>query len=90
MLRAWPARAAFYDVALDGWLPGLQINEDGLVQVLRSRFADQRMDLVLAVGARAAQFYVRYRDDLFPDVPVLQTGNGRGSPLTLLDRAIPS
>ena len=84
MLRAWPAKAAFYDVSLEGWRPGLKANEDALVQMIRTRFSDLRMDLVVAVGARAAQFYVRYREELFPNVPLLLFGDERASPLSLL------
>ena len=84
MLRAWPAQVAFYDVSLDGWRPGLKENEDALVQLIRSRFSDLRIDLVVARGARAGQFYVKYRDELFPEVPLLLTGDERGSPFALL------
>ena len=80
MLRAWPAQAAFYEVSLEGWRPGLKENEDALVQVMRSRFSDLRMDLVVARGARAGQFYVKYRDELFPNVPLLMIGDEASSP----------
>jgi hypothetical protein len=75
MLRAWPAQVAFYEVSLDGWRPGVAENEDALVRVMRSRFFDLRMDLVVARGIRAGQFYVKYRDELFPNVPLLLTGD---------------
>jgi signal transduction histidine kinase len=75
MLRAWPAQVAFYEVSLDTWRPGIQRNEDALVEVIRTRFLDLRMDLVVARGIRAGQFYVKYRDELFPNVPLLLTGD---------------
>ena len=75
MLRAWPAQVAFYEVSLDGWRPGIQENENALVEVIRTRFFDLRMDLVVARGIRAGQFYIKYRDELFPNVPLLLTGD---------------
>ena len=80
MLRAWPAQVAFYEVSLDGWRPGLKENEDALVQVMRSRFSDLRMDLVVARGLRAGQFYVKHRDELFPNVPLMLTGDEASLP----------
>ena len=80
MLRAWPAQVAFYEVSLDGWRPGIKENEDALVQVMRSRFSDLRMDLVVARGMRAGQFYIRHRDELFPNVPLMVTGDEASLP----------
>ena len=80
MLRAWPAQVAFYEVSLDGWRPGIKENEDALVQVMRSRFSDLRMDLVVARGLRAGQFYIRHRDELFPNVPLMVTGDEASLP----------
>jgi signal transduction histidine kinase len=80
MLRAWPAQVAFYEVSLDGWRPGNKENEDALVQVMRSRFADLPMDLVLARGQRAGQFYFRRRDELFPNAPLMVTGDEASLP----------
>ncbi len=80
MLRAWPAQVAFYEVSLDVWSPGIKENEDALVQVLRSRFADLRMDLVVARGLRAGQFLIKYRDELFPNVPLMVTGDEASLP----------
>jgi signal transduction histidine kinase len=84
MLRVWPAQAAFYDVALEAWRPGPRLDEDVLVQAIRSRFTDVHIDLVVAVGATAAQFYVRHRDQLFSAAPLLIVGDQRTSPLALL------
>ena len=80
MLRAWPAQVAFYEVSLDGWRPGNKENEDALVQVMRSRFSDLPMDLVVARGLRAGQFYIRHRDELFPNAPLMVTGDEASLP----------
>ena len=42
MLRAWPAQVAFYQVSLDGLRPGIQENENALVEVIRARAAQAR------------------------------------------------
>ena len=80
MLRAWPAQVAFYEVSLDGWRPGIKENEDAMVEVMRSRFSDLRMDLVVARGMRAGQFYIRHRDELFPNAPLMVTGDEASLP----------
>ena len=41
---------------------------------MRSTFAGQRLDLVVAIGAPAAQFAIRNGEGLFPGTPVLLAG----------------
>jgi hypothetical protein len=72
LLRAWSEKAAFYNFSLEAGRPSLSQDEGAIVQVLRSRFADSKLDLVVAVGARAASFYTQHREELFPAVPMLQ------------------
>jgi signal transduction histidine kinase len=81
MLRAWPEQAVFYDFLLESGRPGPGENEGAIVQLLRSRFADMKLDLVVAVGAPAARFYARHREELFPTVPILQVVDRRTMPL---------
>ena len=38
---------------------------------IRIKFADRPLDLVIANTAPAVQFVLRYRDELFPNVPVV-------------------
>ena len=84
MLRAWPEKVALYDFSLETGRPGPGENEGAIVQVLRSRFADMKLDLVVAVGAPAARFYTRYREELFPVVPILVVADQRTVPATRL------
>ena len=52
-----------------------QTPEDGpTVEYMRSTFAGQRLDLVVAIGAPAAQFAMRHGEGLFPGTPVLLAG----------------
>lgn len=71
MLHAWPGQAAFYDFALEARRSGLPESEAAVVEVLRARFANVKLDLVVAVGAPASLFYGKHRQELFPSAPLL-------------------
>jgi signal transduction histidine kinase len=45
--------------------------EDRYADYLRARFRDQRLDLVIAIGARATTLFRRYRDQVFPSTALL-------------------
>jgi signal transduction histidine kinase len=45
--------------------------ETSLREYLRLKFSDRRPDVVISNAAPALQFVLRYRDELFPAVPVL-------------------
>jgi signal transduction histidine kinase len=68
MLDAWPGQVAFYDFALEAGRP-VSENDAPIVEVIRSRFANMKLDLVVAVGPPASQFYGKHREALFPSVP---------------------
>jgi signal transduction histidine kinase len=70
MLDAWPGEAAFYDFALEVGRP-VNENEASIVEVMRSRFTNMKLDLVVTVGPQASHFYGKYREALFPSVPLL-------------------
>ena len=70
MLDAWPGQVAFYDFALESGRP-VADNDASIIEVLRSRFANVKLDLVVAVGPPASRFYGKYREALFPSVPLL-------------------
>ncbi len=84
MLRAWPEKVAFYDFSLETGRPGPGENEGALVQVLRARFGDTRLDLVVALGAQASRFYTGHRDELFPAVPIIVVADRRTAPVAQL------
>lgn len=73
MLAAWPGQAAFYDFALEAGRP-VSDNEAAMVDALRSRFANMKLDLVVAIGPPASHFYGKYRAALFPSAPLLMLG----------------
>jgi signal transduction histidine kinase len=70
MLDAWPGQVAFYDFALEAGRP-VADNDASVIEVIRSRFANVKLDLVVAVGPPASHFYGKYREALFPSVPLL-------------------
>ena len=69
-----PQRINFFDVSLQP-ARTTQTPEDGpTIEYMRSTFAGQRLDLVVAIGAPAAQFAIRNGEGLFPGTPVLLAG----------------
>src|SRR5690606_16227555 len=43
---------------------------ESITRLLRSRYAEDPPDLVIAAGPPAVDFWVRYRDAIFPDAPL--------------------
>src|ERR1700716_4579467 len=48
--------------------------EGPFVDYLRALFIKRQLDLVIAIGAPAANFLQRYRQKLFPTIPAVYTG----------------
>ena len=86
MLRTWPEKAALYDFSLETGRPDIGENEGAITQVLRARFAAMKLDLVVTLGAQAARFYTRNREELFPTVPILVIADKRTAPVEALKR----
>jgi hypothetical protein len=53
--------------------------QDNLAEALHKGYSGERLDLVVAVMTPPLQFAVRYRDKVFPGVPIVFMSNG--SPL---------
>jgi signal transduction histidine kinase len=49
-------------------------NEEGLFEYLSDLFSDRQLDLVVTNGAPAAFFAQKYRQELFPETPILVMG----------------
>jgi signal transduction histidine kinase len=45
----------------------------------RAKYADQRIDVIVAVGPQSLRFLRRHQGDLFPTIPVLAIATGRPS-----------
>jgi signal transduction histidine kinase len=64
--------------------PGMEL---AFADFLEHRFAERRLDLVVPIGAPAAQFVGQFRNRLFPDSPVLiAAGDPRLVPRELLSK----
>lgn len=61
----------FYTEYLDlSWFPG-EGHERQLRNLLRQKYADRKLDLVIPAGAHALRFALKHRASLFPGVPIV-------------------
>jgi signal transduction histidine kinase len=67
----WPID--FYEHSLETARSSDENPEKPFVDYLRAVFSKQRLDLIVSVGAPAAGFVQRHRDELFPNTPMLLT-----------------
>src|SRR5215813_1536131 len=44
-----------------------KLYQENLAEAFRTAYADEKLDLVIAVGTTPLQFAVQYRDKMFPD-----------------------
>ena len=72
--RRLVAPVNFFEVSLQPAPFATASDEEPIVNYLRSAIAGRRLDLVVSVGGPAAAFARKYRDELFPATPVLQSG----------------
>jgi hypothetical protein len=77
--RQWPEPMDLYETALA--IPRLsdaskqnEFKESQFTDYLNSLFVDRRVDLIVTIGAPAAQFAQRNRARLFPTIPLLLGG----------------
>ena len=74
LARQFPEPLNFFEVSVRPTPSAGPLQEEAVVNYLRSSLAGQRLDLVVTVSAPAALFARKYREQLFPDTPVLLTG----------------
>jgi len=83
---------ALYEASLQIGRFGEPHDEAPFVDYLRALFAGRSLDLVVAMGAPAAQFFLHHRPGLFPSTPLLITGADvrtlRDATLTANDTAV--
>ena len=65
---------AFHEVSLDSERTGPPADDRPFVEFLRNHHGTARLDLVVVLGISALRFYLRHRERLFPDAPLLVTG----------------
>lgn len=67
----FPGPVNFSIVDLDNPRFGLEAYQNHLAEALRSGYAGEKLDLVVAVMTPSLEFAVKYRDKVFPGVPVV-------------------
>jgi signal transduction histidine kinase len=73
LFRQSPEPIDLYEVSLATARFAGDPQEGPFVDYLRALFADHQLDLVITIGAPAAAFIERNRQQLFPSVPILYT-----------------
>ena len=63
-----------YEASLQGERFGEAQEAGPFIDYLRNLFAARHLDLVVAMGAPAARFFLRNRASLFPSTPLIITG----------------
>ena len=94
LARRLPKEVDLYEASLEMARLAQAADEGPLVDYLRALFAGRNLDLVVAVGAPAARFFQKYREQLFPTTPLLITAADQRTfseaALTSNDATVPS
>jgi hypothetical protein len=69
-----PNAIDLYEASLQGERLGPSQDEGPFVDYLHALFSGRSLDLVVAMGAPAARFFLRQRLRIFPSTPLLITG----------------
>jgi signal transduction histidine kinase/ABC-type uncharacterized transport system substrate-binding protein len=69
-----PAPIQFYTEFLDLSRSSGEQHEQRLASVLRQKYADLKIDLIISISTPALQFLLRHRAQLFPGLPVVFCG----------------
>ena len=69
---------AFHEASLDSERLGPPSDERPFFEFIRDHHGTARIDLVVVLGRTALRFYLRHRDRLFPEAPLLVTGIAAG------------
>src|SRR6476620_3757200 len=71
--QQWQKPVDFLDMSLVTARQSDEASEAAFVEYLRALYANQPFDLIVAIGAPAANFVQRYRERLFPKMPMVFT-----------------
>jgi PAS domain S-box-containing protein len=69
-----PGPVNFYVEYLESWRLGDEGYEQAISNTLKHEYAGQKLDLALPVSYPALQFILKFRDQLFPGVPIVFWG----------------
>jgi hypothetical protein len=73
LARLVPERVVFQEVSLNAEQTGPPEDERPFVEFLRARYGSSPPELIVTLGAPATHVYLRHRERLFRDVPLLVT-----------------
>jgi signal transduction histidine kinase len=74
LIRQSRSSVDLYEASLQSGRFGQSQDEAPFIDYLRALFAGRNLDLVVAMGAPAARFFLQNRSRLFPTTPLLITG----------------
>jgi signal transduction histidine kinase len=81
-----------YEASLQSGRFAETLDDRPFIEYLHALFADRSLDLVVAMGAPAARFFLKHRPEIFPSTPLLITGADErtlnGAVLTANDAAV--
>ena len=81
-----------YEASLQSERFGETLDDRPFIEYLHALFVDRSLDLVVAMGAPAARFFLKHRPEIFPSTPLLITGADErtlnGAVLTANDVAV--
>ncbi len=63
-----------YEASLQSHRFGPLGEQGAFIEYLRTLFAERGLDLVIAIGAPAARFFLQHRSQIFPSTPMIITG----------------
>ena len=74
LIRQSRSSVDLYEASLQSGRFGQSLDETPFIDYLRALFPGRNLDLVVAMGAPAARFFLQNRSRLFPTTPLLITG----------------
>jgi signal transduction histidine kinase len=94
LIKQSPYAIDLYEASLQGERFAQSKDDEPFVDYLRALFAERGLDLVVAMGAPAAHFFLQHRPQIFPSTPMLIAGvderTFNRAELTLNDTAVAS
>jgi PAS domain S-box-containing protein len=68
-----PGQITFYVTLMDLPEGDTKAYEESLAETLRRKYADVKLDLIIAIFKHGIEFAIQYRDKIFPGVPIVFT-----------------
>ena len=79
-----PGQINFYTASVENPRFDEEVYQESLAETLRRGYGGVKLDVVVAATYPVLQFAVKYRDKMFPGVPIVFTDVGRPEALKML------